>query len=214
MRRILICSSRENPRQALAGEIRALDIAEEVDEIVSFEKIKALSEQESFSAVIVDEPTPEQLRYLSEMPNKTPVFYLASQPFPVETAQFVQKPFRLSVFLPALITAIAQFEQSDHACVFLNGWKFNFAGRILSRDNGEIKLTDKEAALLNYLNAITEPVDKETLLREIWGYGEGISTHTLETHIYRLRQKLETTGITFSATNGDGYKLICEESPT
>ena len=55
-------------------------------------------------------------------------------------------------------------------------------------------------------------VDKETLLREIWGYGEGISTHTLETHIYRLRQKLETTGISFSAVGGDGYRLIYEKT--
>ncbi len=214
MRRILICSSREKPRQALANEICASGIADDVCETSSFEEITPLSEQESFSAVIIDEPTPEQLCHLSEMPNKTPVFYLAAQPLPVETPQFVQKPFRLSVFLPALIAAIAQFEQSDHACVFLNGWKFNFAGRLLSRNDQEIKLTDKEAALLNYLNTKTEPVDKETLLYEIWGYGEGISTHTLETHIYRLRQKLEKTGLTFSATNGDGYRLLCEESPT
>ena len=210
MRRILICSSHEKPRQALAGEIRALDIAEEVDETASFEEIKPQPERESFSAFILDEPTAEQIRRLSETANKTPVFYLATQPLTVETAQFVQKPFRLSVFLPALIAAIAQFEQSDDASFLINGWKFNFAGRILSRENEEIKLTDKEAALLKYLHAQTEPVDKETLLREIWGYGDGISTHTLETHVYRLRQKLESTGISFSAADGNGYRLICE----
>lgn len=212
MRRILIYSIQEHPRQALAGELRALDIAEEVDETASFEEVKTLSEQESFSAFIIDEPTPEQMRQLAEIPSKAPFFYLAAQSLAADKGQFVQKPFRLSVFLPVLIASIAQFEQSDHASFFLNGWKFNFAGRILSRENEEIKLTDKEAALLNYLHAQTEPVDKETLLREIWGYGEGISTHTLETHIYRLRQKLEATGITFSAANGDGYRLICESS--
>ena len=212
MRRILIYSLQEKPRQALAGEIRALDIAEEVDETASFEEIKTLSEQESFSAFIIDEPTAEQIRQLTETSNNLPVFYLSAQPLTVEKVQFIQKPFRLSVFLPALIAAIAQFEQSDHACVFLNGWKFNFAGRILSRENEEIKLTDKEAALLNYLHNQAEPIDKETLLREIWGYGEGISTHTLETHVYRLRQKLESTGIMFSAANGDGYRLIYEKT--
>ena len=211
MRRILIYSSQEKPRQALAGEIRALDIAQEVDETAVFEEIKTLSEQENFSAFIIDGPTPEQLRELAMLPTKVPVFYLSEQPFTPEDGQCVQKPFRLSVFLPTLIAALAQFEQSDHACVFLNGWKFNFAGRILSRENEEIKLTDKEAALLNYLYNQSEPVDKETLLREIWGYGEGISTHTLETHIYRLRQKLETTGIAFSAANGEGYRLVFEE---
>jgi len=209
MRRILIYSSQENPRQALAGEIRALDVAQEVDETASFGEIKVLTEQESFSAFIIDEPTPEQIRQLTELPTKIPVFYLSAQPIISENGQYVQKPFRLSVFLPMLIAAIAQFEQSDHASVFLNGWKFNFAGRVLSRESEEIKLTDKEATLLNYLYNRPDPVDKETLLREIWGYGEGISTHTLETHIYRLRQKLEATGITFSAANGDGYRLVC-----
>ena len=212
MRRILIYSLQEKPRQALAGEIRALNIADEVDETASFEEIKTLTEQESFSAFIIDEPMPEQMQQLAKIPSKAPFFYLAAQPLATGEGQFVQKPFRLSVFLPTLIAAIAQFEQSDHASVFLNGWKFNFAGRILSCEDEEIKLTDKEAALLNYLYNQPEPIDKETLLREIWGYGEGISTHTLETHIYRLRQKLETTGITFSAANGDGYRLICEES--
>lgn len=211
MRRILIYSLQEKPRQALAGEIRALNIADEVDETASFEEIKTLTEQESFSAFIIDEALPEQIRLLTDLLTKVPVFYLAGQPFTPENGQYVQKPFRLSVFLTALIAAIAQFEQSDHACVFLNGWKFNFAGKILNRENEEIKLTDKEAALLNYLYNQPEPVDKETLLREIWGYGEGISTHTLETHIYRLRQKLETTGITFSAANGEGYRLVFEE---
>lgn len=211
MRRILIYSLQEKPRQALAGEIRALDIAQEVDETASFGEIEVLMERESFSALIIDEATPEQIRLLTDLPTKVPVFYLARQPFTPENGQYVQKPFRLSVFLTALIAAIAQFEQSDHACVFLNGWKFNFAGKILNRENEEIKLTDKEAALLNYLYNQPEPVDKETLLREIWGYGEGISTHTLETHIYRLRQKLETTGITFSAANGEGYRLVFEE---
>ena len=90
----------------------------------------------------------------------------------------------------------------------LGQWKFNFAGKILSFQDKEIRLTEKEAAILNFLFHQKASVDKETLLREIWGYGEGISTHTLETHIYRLRQKLEQTGITFSTVNTEGYRLI------
>ncbi len=212
MRQILICSSREKPRQALAGEIRVLDIAQEVVETASFDEAIRFIQSESFSALIADDPTLEQHQLLSAVKNNTPFFYLTTLPFDATDVQIFQKPIRLSVFLTALIAAIAQFEQSENASITLGCWKFNFAGKTLSYKNTEIKLTEKEAAILNYLYGRDEPVDKETLLREIWGYGNGITTHTLETHIYRLRQKLETTGISFLTGNGEGYRLVCSDT--
>ena len=110
--------------------------------------------------------------------------------------------------LTAIIAAAARFEQSDDSAVTIGLWKFSSAGRVLTFDNQEIRLTEKEAALLDYLRRKDAPVDRDTLLRDIWGYGEGISTHTLETHIYRLRQKLDNTGLTFTAGGTDGYKLV------
>ncbi len=209
MRQILIYSPAEKPRQALAGEIRVLEIAQEVVETPSFDEAVSFLQNERFSAVIADDPTPEQHLLMSSVRGGVPAFYLVSQPFPAEDVQMFQKPVRLPVFLTALVAAAAQFEQSDDASVFLGKWKFNFAAKNLTFKDAEIRLTDKEAALLNCLHRHDAPVDRETLLREIWGYGDGISTHTLETHIYRLRQKLETTGITFTIANGEGYKLLC-----
>ncbi len=213
MRQILIYSPQEKPRQALAGEIRVLEIAQEVVETDNFEEAVDFIRNEAFSALIIDDPTPEQHRLLCAVNHGVPIFYLTSQQsFEGENVQPVLKPFRLSVFLTALIAGAAQFEQSEDASVSLGCWKFNFAGKTLSYKETEIKLTEKEAAILNYLHGRDKPVDKETLLREIWGYGEGISTHTLETHIYRLRQKLETTGITFLTGGGEGYRLVCSNS--
>lgn len=211
MRQILIYSPREKPRQALSGEIRVLEIAQEVVETSSFDEAVNFIENEAFSALIIDDPTPEQHQLLSAVKNGAPVFYLTAQPFEAEDIQTFQKPVRLSVFLTALIAAAAQFEQSEGASVALGRWKFNFAGKTLSYKDSEIKLTEKEAAILNYLYGCDKPVDKETLLREIWGYGDGVSTHTLETHIYRLRQKLETTGISFLTGSGEGYRLVCSD---
>ncbi len=209
MRQILICSPSEKPRQALAGEIRVLNIASEVVETGDFADIPEYLNTERFSAIVADEPTTEQRTLLSAVCGGTPLFYLTREPFAADNAQTFQKPFRLSVFLTALIAAAAQFEQSDDAAFYLGNWKFNFAAKTLTFKDAEIKLTEKEADLLNYLHRRDAPVDRETLLRDIWGYGAGVSTHTLETHIYRLRQKLEKTGITFLAGANDGYRLVC-----
>ncbi len=211
MRQILICSKQEKPRQALAGEIRVLEIAQEVVETADFDEAVNFIKNEDFSALIMDDPSPEQHHLLTAVKKAVPVFYLVNQPIDVQDLQIFQKPIRLSVFLTALIAAVAQFEQSDEAAVSLGVWKFNFAAKTLVYKETEIRLTEKEAAILNYLHRCDAPVDKETLLREIWGYGEGISTHTLETHIYRLRQKLETTGISFMTGNGEGYRLVCSD---
>lgn len=209
MRQILICSPAEKPRQALAGEIRVLNIASEVVETGDFADIPEHLNAERFSAVVVDEPTAEQRALLSGIGGETPLFYLTREPFAGDGAQVFQKPFRLPVFLTALIAAAAQFEQSDGAAFYLGKWKFSPAAKTLTFKDAEIKLTEKETDLLNYLRRRNAPVDRETLLRDIWGYGAGVSTHTLETHIYRLRQKLEKTGIAFFAGNGDGYRLVC-----
>ena len=166
-------------------------------------------ENASFPSAAVPAVTPETNAKTGK-PESSPsaVQELPARFADVEEAVVYQKPFRLPVVLSSVISAVTQFEQSDKASVDIGFWRFNFSGRVLSFKDREIKLTEKEAALLSYLYRCKKAVDKETLLREIWGYGEGISTHTLETHIYRLRQKLEETGISFSAGNGEGYKLL------
>jgi DNA-binding response OmpR family regulator len=58
--------------------------------------------------------------------------------------------------------------------------------------NQRVRLTEKEAGVLKHLyRAGATPVSRQTLLREVWGYSTGASTHTVETHIYRLRRKIE-----------------------
>lgn len=208
MRQILICSSLEKPRHLLASEIQDLEIASEVFETADFQEAIEKADCKRFSALIFDDPNEAFVNTLNHWETKVPIFCLLGQNGMIGKAHIFLKPFRLSVFLTSLIAALAQFEQSEEASVLLGQWKFNFAAKILSFQDKEIRLTEKEAAILNFLFHQKASVDKETLLREIWGYGEGISTHTLETHIYRLRQKLEQTGITFSTVNTEGYKLI------
>ena len=84
-------------------------------------------------------------------------------------------------------------------------------GKRLGRPPIKVRLTEKETAILRYLyRAGQRPVSRETLLQEVWGYNSGVTTHTLETHIYRLRQKFEKDAATpaILVTEAGGYKLV------
>jgi DNA-binding response OmpR family regulator len=89
---------------------------------------------------------------------------------------------------------------------------FKPASKILVDDkNGKIRLTEKETSILKYLFRANEKVvSRETLLHEVWGYNAGVTTHTLETHIYRLRQKIEKdpSSAQLLVTESGGYKLL------
>jgi DNA-binding response OmpR family regulator len=78
-------------------------------------------------------------------------------------------------------------------------------------DSKKIRLTEKETAILTRLSrANGESVNRETLLEEVWGYKTGINSHTLETHIYRLRKKIEGSDSSgpFLKTSRNGYMLL------
>lgn len=211
MGRILLCSTDVAPRTALAAALKEAGVAQEIAEASSFDDAGA----EDFSAVVLDEPSPDQFERAARTAGEAPVFVLTGGAREYGGAAVFVKPFRFSAFLGTLIGALARFEQSESAAVPLGDWKFNPRQKTLTK-NGEttIDLTDKETALLDLLRRAGAPVAKETLLRDVWGYGDGITTHTLETHIYRLRQKLENTGLSFFADGEEGYRLITGENPS
>ena len=82
---------------------------------------------------------------------------------------------------------------------------------MLNPNGSKMRLTEKETAILRYLyRADQRPVSRETLLQEVWGYNSGLTTHTLETHIYRLRQKIEEDAASpaILVTQAGGYTLV------
>ena len=85
------------------------------------------------------------------------------------------------------------------------------AKMLLDGNARKIRLTEKETAILRFLyRAGQSVISREVLLREVWGYNSNVTTHTLETHIYRLRQKIERdpTKAQLLVTAAGGYKLI------
>jgi DNA-binding response OmpR family regulator len=126
---------------------------------------------------------------------------------------YVTKPFRFAVLLARIRAQLRQHEASEDAVFTIGPYTFQPSSKILLNPNGsKIRLTEKETAVLRYLYRAGQqrPVSRETLLQEVWGYNSGLDTHTLETHIYRLRQKIEKDAASpaILVTEAGGYKLV------
>src|SRR6516165_8336810 len=112
----------------------------------------------------------------------------------------------------ASVAQLRQYDASEDAVFTIGSYTFRPSSKILLNQKGnKVRLTEKETAILRYLyRADQRPVSRETLLQEVWGYNSGVTTHTLETHIYRLRQKFENDAATpaILVTEAGGYKLV------
>ena len=125
---------------------------------------------------------------------------------------YVVKPFRLNELLARLRAQMRAFEGSEDAVFSIGSYMFRPAAKQLTDigRNKKVRLTDKESAILKFLyRAAGKPVSRQVLLNEVWGYNAAVTTHTLETHIYRLRQKIELdpTVSRLLLTEGGGYRL-------
>ena len=124
---------------------------------------------------------------------------------------YVAKPFRFAVLLARIRAHLRSHEQSEDAVFRIGPYEFRPAAKTLSASEGrKIRLTEKETNILKYLyRAGAKAVSREELLTEVWGYNAGVTTHTLETHIYRLRQKIEPEPgqARILVTDQGGYRL-------
>ncbi|MBA9082842.1 MULTISPECIES: response regulator transcription factor [Bartonella] len=124
---------------------------------------------------------------------------------------YVTKPFRFAVLLARIRTQLHQYEHHEDVIFRIGSYTFKPGQKLLIDCHGnKIRLTEKEAAILKYLyNTRNKVVSRETLLEHIWGYNKNIVTHTLETHIYRLRKKIEKdpSNAQILVTDQNGYRL-------
>ncbi|MFV0279851.1 MAG: response regulator transcription factor [Rhodoblastus sp.] len=124
---------------------------------------------------------------------------------------YILKPFKFNILLARIRVQLRQFEQSDDATFVIGPYIFHPRSKNLStRQGGKLRLTEKETAILRFLHkAAPNTVTREVLLRDVWGYNANVTTHTLETHIYRLRQKIEEDPVRAKLliTDGGGYRL-------
>ena len=125
---------------------------------------------------------------------------------------YVPKPFRFSVLLARIRAALRQHEQSEDVVFSIGPYTFHPASKLMETAEGQkVRLTDKETSILKFLyRQGAKTISRDVLLKEVWGYNNRVTTHTLETHIYRLRQKIERdpSNARLLVTEEGGYRLV------
>ena len=174
---------------------------------------RALATDGSYVLAIVDQELPDGAgdalaRALKAQGFDAPILLL-SEPGAPPPAEHIAKPFRFADLLARLNLHLSRHAASDDTPVTIGPYLFRPGAKLLTEGARKVRLTEKETDILKFLHAAGVTVARETLLHEVWGYNPAVTTHTLETHIYRLRKKIEGTSgaARILVTEGGGYRL-------
>ncbi len=225
-RRILLVDDDSALRQALAEqlELEGEFTTVQADTVAAGHR---LATSEAFDLILLDVGLPDGdgralCRRLRAEAVRTPIIMLTAQVAEEDTIDgleagandYVTKPFKLGVLLARIRAHLRQHETSEDAVLTIGPYTFKPAAKLLldnEKAGKKVRLTEKETGILKFLyRAQQRLVPRETLLAEVWGYNAGVTTHTLETHVYRLRQKIERdpSAARLLVTEPGGYKLI------
>jgi DNA-binding response OmpR family regulator len=119
------------------------------------------------------------------------------------------RPFRFSTLMSRLHALSTHHAAANDVVVRIGPYTFHPSAKLLQAGGRKVRLTEKETNILKFLHASAGTVPRDILLHEVWGYGPAVATHTLETHIYRLRKKIEQdpSKAQILLTEGGGYRL-------
>jgi DNA-binding response OmpR family regulator len=220
---ILVIDDDEDLRAALAEQIALEDDFQVVEAETGLKGVEAATASAP-DLILLDVDLPdingrEACRRMRAAGIKTPIIMLTAAVSDVDTVNgleagaddYVAKPFRFAVLLARMRVQLRSHEQSENAVFHIGPYEFRPAQKLLlDAVKKKVRLTEKETNILKYLyRAGGKPVAREELLTEVWGYNAGVTTHTLETHIYRLRQKIEpdAAAARLLLTEAGGYRL-------
>ncbi|WMT86970.1 response regulator transcription factor [Pelagibacterium sp. 26DY04] len=223
-RRLLVVDDDADLRAALIGQLQSYDEFE-ITEADTAAAARQKTKAEHFDLVLLDVGLPdmdgrEALKIMRNEGFRAPVIMLTGQDSEADEIQglesgandYVTKPFRFSVLLARMRAALRQHDQSEDVVFSIGPYSFQPAAKLLENGDGsKIRLTDKETSILKFLyRQGSKTISRDVLLAEVWGYNNRVTTHTLETHIYRLRQKIERdpSNARLLVTEEGGYRLV------
>ena len=223
LKKVLLIDDDEDLREALSEQLlmtEDFDVHEGASGAEALEKVK----QHSYDLLVLDVGLPDTdgralCRLIRKQGVKCPILMLTGHDTDSDTIlgldaganDYITKPFKFPVLLARMRAQLRQHELSEDAIFVLGPYTFKPSLKLLvTSDDKKIRLTEKETNILKFLYRSTEDVvPRDILLHEVWGYNAGVTTHTLETHIYRLRQKIEPDPgkARLLVTENGGYRL-------
>ena len=224
-RKVLLVDDDDSLRGTLAEQLQLHEEFATTEAANAADGLEA-AKSNTFDLILLDVGLPDMdgrdlCRLMRKSGVKSPVIMLTAQDSDADTIlgldaganDYVTKPFKVAVLLARMRAQLRQHEQSDDAVFTIGPYAFKPSAKLLVEEekNRKIRLTEKETAILKYLyRAGDRMVKRETLLNEVWGYNAGVTTHTLETHVYRLRQKIEPdpSRAVILVTDTGGYRLV------
>jgi len=224
-RRILVVDDDDTLREMLSEQLRLHEEFAPTEAMTGAQSLE-LAKTDYFDVIILDVGLPDMdgrdvCRVMRRNGVTSPIIMLTGADTDADTIlgldaganDYITKPFRIGVLLARIRAHIRQHERSDDAVFAIGPYTFQPANKLLLRDEDgrKVRLTDKETAILKFLYRTGDKiVSRDILLDEVWGYNASVTTHTLETHVYRLRQKIEPdpSHATILITEPGGYRLI------
>lgn len=222
-RQILLVDDDVDLVSALAEQLHLLEEFETTTVHTAAEGL-ARAREKPFDIIVLDVGLPDMdgrdlCRLMRRAGVRAPILMLTGVDSEADTIlgldsganDYVTKPFKLAVLLARMRAQLRQHELSEDATFAIGPYSFQPGHKVLiDAEDRKIRLTEKETAILKYLyRSGHRPVSREVLLHEVWGYNAAVTTHTLETHIYRLRQKIEVdpSDARILLTDKGGYRL-------
>ena len=223
LKKILLIESDPDLREALCEQLHCTDQFEVFSSGNDTETLQKLRVQ-SYDMIVMDlhplnNDSLEACRVTYAQNVKCPILLLTERDEISSTvfgqdaraSDYIIKPFKFPILLARINIQLQKYERSNDSVFTLGPYTFHPAIKILkTHDNNEIQLTEKETDILKFLyHTVEDVVPRDILLHEVWGYNNSVTTHTLETHIYRLRQKIERNPSVAEllVTESGGYRL-------
>ncbi len=193
------------------NQVVAEDLAQQIEKALKIDMTDFSTPDKSAELIFIDEQE-DMVKAYTEKYTDIPVVFLSShKEFSEEADLVIKKPFRLSELLNSLKNKKLLPKVRRKECMTFKEYSlYPVKKEIISALTGKtIKLTEKEVDILKYLyQNSAQIIEKEELLENVWGYNAEATTHTVETHIYRLRQKVEQDkGSQLILTENNGYRL-------